>query len=280
MIINNDIEHKFLNIDIALQHEQVSLAGLANRPIVNLSLTNIKNPFIELAVPLFILADNIRNQKEPPSDAELFRQKLLQHINSLTSVIKKQNITMSTFITARYFICCYLDEIILNTEWGRTSRWGFESLLSTFHNDTNGGEKFFVILQQLTNNSEKNIYLLELAFLCLKFGFCGKYRFLSRGQEQIAMIEDDLFKEINQHREPVNELHPQVLDLSSKRAAYHKYVSLMFIVIAVVFCAGMWNYLHYKIENSTDIALVKLTSLTSTNPASFINSINDEGSVT
>lgn len=278
MIIKNDIEQKFLNLDIGLQDEQVFAAGPINRPIVNLSLPAIKNPFIELAVPLFVLADTIKNQKEPPADAAQFRQKLLQHINSLTAVIKKQNITMSAFTTARYFLCCYLDEIILNTDWARSSRWGFESLLSTFHNDTNGGEKFFVILQQLTNNAGKNIYLLELAFLCLKFGFCGKYKVLSRGQEQIAMIEDDLYKEINQSLKQIHELHPKVPDVNPKKNSYYKYAPITLIIIAAVFCTGIWNYLHYKIENSTDIALVKLTSLTGTTPTSFISKINNEES--
>jgi type VI secretion system protein ImpK len=50
---------------------------------------------------------------------------------------------------ARYVLCTTLDEVVLNTPWGRASQWSENSLLITFHNEAWGGEKFFELLDSV-----------------------------------------------------------------------------------------------------------------------------------
>lgn len=59
--------------------------------------------------------------------------------------------------------------------WGNESEWSKISLLSSFHNETFGGEKFFQLLDRLSKNPVKHLPMLELMYLCLALGFEGKY---------------------------------------------------------------------------------------------------------
>ena len=72
-----------------------------------------------------------------------------------------------TVLAARYVLCTFLDEIVLGTPWGSESVWSTQSLLSSFHNETWGGEKFFLILDSMLQDPAGNINLIELMYVCL-----------------------------------------------------------------------------------------------------------------
>ncbi len=70
------------------------------------------------------------------------------------------------------------------------------SLLSRFHNETFGGEKFFELLERLSRDPIKHLALLELMYVCLALGFEGKYRVMERGLLQLDGIRDALYRQI------------------------------------------------------------------------------------
>ena len=46
----------------------------------------------------------------------------------------------SQVMAARYVLCTVVDEAVVTTPWGNESEWSKISLLSSFHNETFGGE--------------------------------------------------------------------------------------------------------------------------------------------
>ncbi|MBP8185450.1 MAG: type IVB secretion system protein IcmH/DotU, partial [Pseudomonas sp.] len=80
------------------------------------------------------------------------------------------------------------------------SAWSQMSLLSSFHNETFGGEKFFQLLERLSRNPVKHLPMLELMYLCLSLGFEGKYRVLPRGMLELEALRDSLYRQIRQLR--------------------------------------------------------------------------------
>ena len=48
---------------------------------------------------------------------------------------------------------------------------------------------FFEIIQNLKQDSDKNIDLLEFMYLCLQFGYKGKYQVLNNGELEIDKIK-------------------------------------------------------------------------------------------
>ena len=86
------------------------------------------------------------------------------------------------------------------TPWGSRSDWSKASLLSRFHNETFGGEKFFQLLERLSRDPIKHVAMLELMYLCLSMGFEGKYRVMERGGVQLETVRDALYRQIRHVR--------------------------------------------------------------------------------
>jgi len=111
-----------------------------------------------------------------------------------------EGIESSQVMCARYVLCSVLDEGVVTTAWGNHSDWSKVSLLSRFHHETFGGEKFFEVLDRLSRDPVKHLATLELLYLCLALGFEGKYRVMTRGGEQLEAIRDALYRQIRHVR--------------------------------------------------------------------------------
>lgn len=136
-----------------------------------------------------------------------------------------QGIETGHVMSARYVLCSVIDEAVVTTTWGSRSDWSRTSLLSRFHNETFGGEKFFQLLERLSRDPVKHVALLELMYLCLSIGFEGKYRVMERGGAQLEVVRDALYRQIRHVRggqlepvvppEPGKARHARIRSLST-----------------------------------------------------------------
>jgi type VI secretion system protein ImpK len=124
----------------------------------------------------------------------------------------------------------------MNTPWGASSGWSQHSLLSMFHNETFGGEKFFNILDKLLQNPGQHGDSLELVYLLISLGFEGKYKLDPRGREQLEMIREKTYRSIENLRGPQQiELSPHWQSQATARQGIMHYVPLW--VVACCFLA-------------------------------------------
>lgn len=103
-------------------------------------------------------------------------------------------------ICARYVLCSVIDEAVVTAQWDTRGDWAQMSLLSRFHHETFGGEKFFHLLERWSLDPIKQVALLELMYLCLSLGFEGKYRVMERGGVQLEAVRDGLYRQIRHVR--------------------------------------------------------------------------------
>lgn len=164
-----------------------------------LRLENGLNPLVTAAATLLTVLAKLRNALEHPDVAGLHRQ-LVAELRQFEQTAKSAGVRPEIAITARYQLCTALDEIIMNTPWGAAAGWSQRSLLSLFHNETFGGEKFFTILGRLLETPAQNIDALELIYLLLSLGFEGKFRIDARGRDQLEVLRDNLYRTIEQQR--------------------------------------------------------------------------------
>src|SRR5690606_18033107 len=138
-------------------------------------------------------------------------------------------------MAARYVLCTVVDEAVVTTPWGNESAWSQMSLLSTFHNETFGGEKFFQLLEHLSRNPVKHLAMLELMYICLSLGFEGKYRVLPRGMLELEAIRDSLYRQIRQLRGDIpRELSPHWEGLKEGRRRLVRIVPGWLVAVATV----------------------------------------------
>ena len=85
---------------------------------------------------------------------------------------------------------------MLSTPWGAQSEWAQQPLLVALHREAWGGEKFFEMLDRISQDPARHIDLMELQYLCIAFGFTGKYQVLERGHARLAEVQQDLYRKI------------------------------------------------------------------------------------
>ena len=156
------------------------------------------NPLVQAANPLLDLIVPLRTMAIPP-DLEALRQRLAVAIKTFEAQARAAGVDSEAIAAARYSLCTVLDETIASTAWG-TGIWAHRSLLVAFHNEASGGEKFFLILQRLSQDARTHLDLLELMYLCLALGLEGRYRMIERGPEQLAVLRERLQQLIAQQR--------------------------------------------------------------------------------
>jgi type VI secretion system protein ImpK len=158
------------------------------------------NPLVRAANPLLDLVVPLRHTMQPPDLGQL-RERLAQAIRTFETDAREAGVAADAIGAARYALCTLLDETIAGTPWG-SGVWGTRSLLVAFHNEASGGEKFFLVLQRLSQEPARHLDLLELMFLCLALGLEGRFRVADGGQAQLTTLRERLLALIRQHRGP------------------------------------------------------------------------------
>lgn len=159
---------------------------------------NIYNPLIEAAKPVFILVNAMRQTTSQLSTDSLINKFSLL-INRFEEDAEKNGAKYDAIQAAKYCLCTFVDELAVRAGWADES-WSKNSLLVSFYDETWGGERFFEIIQNLKQDPDKNIDLIEFVYLCLQFGYKGKYQVLPSGELEVDKIKRDLLSIIHTRR--------------------------------------------------------------------------------
>jgi len=169
------------------------------------------NPLVTVASELLSQVVRLKRSRAA-EDLPTLNQRLNTAVAHFFDSALQKGIESSQASTARYVLCTVVDEAVVTTTWGRESEWSRMSLLSKFHNETCGGERFFQILDRLSKNPAKHCAMLELMYLCLALGFEGRYRIQPRGLLELENLRDALYRQIRQLRADV----PRELSLNQQ----------------------------------------------------------------
>lgn len=249
---------------------------------VDLSSRPGLNPIEKSASVLLSLLSQIRNTSSHPNPNGLHKQ-LGTEVQNFEKSAQKAGINEKTIFIARYVLCTTIDEFVMTTPWGSGSIWGTQSLLSLFHKETRGGERFFQLLKKLSEDPAKNLDLLELLYICLALGFQGKYRVQPNGLNELEGIRENLFHTIrNQHLETEPELSPHWEGLNKsaidKPPLIPTWVAASIVIMVLVGLFSLWRFslgshidpVHARVMNIGREESLLPTRLLATAPAVYI----------
>lgn len=157
------------------------------------------NPLVQAATPLLILIGRLRGSLQA-LDIPTLRRQSLEAIRSFEERARNNGVANEVVLAARYALCAALDEAVLTTPWGQQSEWGQQTLLVALHREAWGGEKFFDMLDRISQDPRRHIDLMELQYLCIAMGFAGRYQVQERGQERLADVERETYRKIREYR--------------------------------------------------------------------------------
>jgi type VI secretion system protein ImpK len=183
------------------------------------------------AADLLSLLGRLRDTPAHP-DPTALKGSIIEKIRAFERKAEELGVEKEAVFWARYALCSALDEIVLSTPWGNQSAWRDQSLLITLHNEGWGGEKFFQLLQKLLQNPARNLELLELMYICLAFGFEGRYRPLPDGFAQLQGVRDNLYRTIrNQQGESEPDLSAHWQGVMQRQNPLVQYVPLWVVTV-------------------------------------------------
>lgn len=203
------------------------------------------NPITGSATTLIALMAQLRDCAHHSDPASLF-QHVTSEIREFEASARAKGESPDHVLAARYVLCTALDETVLNTPWGSQSVWAQQTLLSAFHNETWGGEKFFLLLDRMLQSPAANLHLLELMYLLIALGFQGRYRVQERGLADLERVHENLYQVIRAQRgEMERSLSVHWRGVQDKRTRLARYVPL-WVVAAVGAGVLLMAYLTFR----------------------------------
>lgn len=117
-------------------------------------------------------------QRQPPY--EQVKADVLRSLARSEEFVKKGLFPEDQYDMARFAVCAWVDEVILNSAWQEKEQWKREQLQRMYYHTTEAGEEFFDRLNAIDFYQKD---LREVYYLCLAMGFVGRH--IRKGDEYL-----------------------------------------------------------------------------------------------
>ena len=122
--------------------------------------------------PLAYVAYTLKRLDDKCPDYDSLRNDVLHLLEQGQRKIDSGDCSPGDAIEARFAICAWIDEAIMQSRWPHKSQWRKNLLQTHFFKTTEAGFDFFERLTRLQNDRSQ---VKEVYYLCLNLGFTGKY---------------------------------------------------------------------------------------------------------
>lgn len=220
------------------------------------------DPLIAAASPLLLLAGRLRHATDAADTAGLRRQ-LVAEVRQFEERARAGGVAAEQIAAARYALCATLDEAVLSTPWGARGEWATQPLLSIFHRETWGGEKFFQLIERTKSDPRQYAGLLEVLYACLSLGFAGKFALQPQGELQRDNLRHEVFERLRSLRGgPPAPLSVHWEGEHDKRNPVLRYVPLWVVAaVGLALLAGVYLFFRYQLGQSAEPTLATLAGV-------------------
>jgi type VI secretion system protein ImpK len=125
--------------------------------------------FIDLMAYVVYFQRTVASKQQP---YEQVKSDIVRLLSQSEGCLKKGSLSREDYDQARFMICAWADEAILNSSWNHKNKWQTEQLQRVYYNVTDAGKTVFDRLNtvQLHQRDVREVY-----YLCLALGFMGRY---------------------------------------------------------------------------------------------------------
>ncbi|MBF0332326.1 MAG: type VI secretion system protein TssL [Alphaproteobacteria bacterium] len=252
-----------------MQEERLAaLAPSPEPPALARAAARSTNPLVAAAGPLLQLLVRLRSATGGP-DVDGLRRLVVDTMRGYERVIADA-VPAEQARAAHYALCATIDDVVQNTPWGSQSTWVKQSVVSQFHRDVTGGDRFFEILARYQSEPERSGGLLELMYLCLSLGFEGRLRVLPRGSDELARLRENLFEILGRRGDRAQDLSPRWRGLSAPHRGVGAAIPLwVFAAGAVASLTALYMILLLMLNDHSDDVFGRLVGLPPRGPVTI-----------
>jgi type VI secretion system protein ImpK len=220
------------------------------------------NPLVAAASVLLGLASRVRGTMAQ-RDVEGLRDRVVRELKTFESKASATGLPRELLRSAHYALSATIDDLVLSTPWGAQSSWAKRSMVSTFHNEVVGGERFYEILNHLHKNPGNSAEVLELMYVCLALGFEGRLRITGRGTSEHSRVRDGVYRTLRERRgEFERDLSPHWRGLAAGHRPLTSYIPAWVIgAVTAALLMLMFMGFTYALSGISDSAYGGLAQL-------------------
>lgn len=175
------------------------------------------NAALALAAPVFHLL--VKAQSAEQHDAASLHKLILAKLSTFEQAAAARGLSAQHVQLTLYALAATADDIVLHTPWGKDSDWSSQTMISTYFQETWGGERFFALLQQMRAAPHAVFREIEFYYFCIQFGFQGRFRLAPGGASELLQIRDELYHYLRSVRGTIqSELSPAWRGIPAARA--------------------------------------------------------------
>jgi type VI secretion system protein ImpK len=219
-------------------------------------------PLVAAALPLLNLVRQIRETPSEP-DLETLRRRVIEAIKLFERLTLTAAVAAESARAAHYALCATIDDVLLSTPWGTYTVWSRQGMVSTFHMDVTGGERFFDLLEHLHRDPGTHRDVLLLMYYCLALGFEGRMRINPQGALELARVREGLYRTLRStHGEFERELAPHWRGIDARHQPLSMSMALSTIAATTVLALTLLFFgLNGTLSARSDVTLQQLADL-------------------
>jgi type VI secretion system protein ImpK len=194
-------------------------------------------------------------------DLKSLRQMVVDELDAFGKRAQGIGFDTKTLQLAHYILCAFMDDAVMSTPWGANSVWSQHSLLSAYHNDTQGGDRLFQFAERMEQDPSREPRLMELLYQCLSLGFEGRAALDPRGGALLQQRRSKLAAAIAARQGLTGgDLSPQWQGVEATGGPYQPRVPLWAIITGLgVVALVIFSALLFRLSSRTDAAVAALS---------------------
>jgi type VI secretion system protein ImpK len=225
-------------------------------------MSSTKDALGQSVEPIFHTLASMQRDAISAAEASALYERCIRELDQLQAQANQQEIASADLESARYALVALIDEVAVQREGSLKDYWLPRVLQMKYFGENVAGDRFFERLTALRGDVKRS-HVLRVYYLCMLFGFRGKYRL--RGSElELLEIEESVRTELQKTR-----VIPTELSLSpSGRRPHERFADarrnqLLLTIAAISACASLLLYtgMRLALVHRTDELIEQISGL-------------------
>lgn len=218
------------------------------------------SPLLFASKEIFKETYRLKNQKNV-SDVYGLSKIMIDELDKFSNIAMEQGVDADQILMSRYILCTFIDEMLSSADWAKDNAWAGVSLLNKYYEESYGGDKFFQLLVRFEEEPTEFIYVMELAYVCLSFGYGGKYKSKNSSIQDLGAIKENLYRQIKTTKPKKEKFYANHPAAQRHHKLYSKLSRTIILAVALLLMVAIYAIFTYTVQS---------------NETSLINVLQDE----
>jgi type VI secretion system protein ImpK len=220
------------------------------------SSSELDSPLLFASKEIFKETYHLRNQKSV-SDVKGTSEFMINKLDTFSNIAMEQGVNADQILMSRYILCTFIDEMLSSSSWATDNAWSGVSLLNHYYSEGYGGDKFFQLLVRFEEEPTTFIYVMELAYVCLSFGYGGKYKRKSSTIQDLGAIKENLYRQIKTTKPKKEKFYVNHPASQRHHKLYSKLSRKIILAVGLLLLFIVYGIFTYTVQNN-EISLINV----------------------